>query len=308
MSIYNLTLDSENSLSLALDWGCNMFSWISGGKQVMYCPPDYPAAAWKITGGGNPLLFPSVGRTYDLSGVEPVLGRYSVYGDDNCYDMITHGFLYSCGWELVNETTGPESASVTFKAVIPEEIFTNRYPFRVDFIQTYTLLRNRVELTSEARNMSEQTVPAAFGYHPYFAVSNNTRKGISVELPVSRRLFTNQITQLTGESGPCQGNIDLEEDIYYDHAFDKLTGTRMTLTDSEAGRAVHVDFDPKFEMLFLYSPNSSPFVCIEPWTRGMGEFASLKLPGWQDSGSIPVIEPRQAQKYSASFTVENLTQ
>jgi len=283
-----------------------MFSWKCDGHEIMYRPADYPQAAWKITGGGNPLLFPSVGRTYDYSGSEPVLGRYTIYGDDSYYDMITHGFLYVCTWEVVSECRDNNRVSVTFRAIISDEIRCNRYPFKVDFQQTYTLFSDRVELCSELTNTSDKPAPAAFGYHPYFQVSNSAREGISVDLPVKRHLFVNELTQLSGETEPSDGKTELEKNIYYDHAYDTLTGTRMTLTDNQAGHKVHVDFDPKFEMLFLYSPDGSSFVCIEPWTKGMGAYASLKDSGWENGNKIPVIKPDEQVEYKATFSIEKL--
>ena len=53
----------------------------------MYCPEDLPGSAQKITGGGNPLLFPSVGRTWDHSSGVPVVGTYRIYGLDKTYFM-----------------------------------------------------------------------------------------------------------------------------------------------------------------------------------------------------------------------------
>lgn len=306
MSNYTLNLDSKNTISLALEWGCNMYSWVCDGAEMMYCPPDYPAAAWKITGGGTPLLFPSVGRTYDMSGPEPVLGRYSIYGDDECYDMITHGFLFVCGWEVIEESKTDTSATVTLKAIIPKDIYTNRYPFDVSFFQTFTLSAGKVELTSKMVNNSDKPAPAAFGYHPYFRVSNPKRDGISVNLPVTRRLFINELTQLNGKSEPSDGQMDLQPDIYYDHAFDGITARRMTLTDIIAGRKMHVDFDEKFELLFLYSPDKSDFVCIEPWSRGMGAYADLCKQGWENGKEIPVIKANEQLTYKASFVVEKI--
>jgi galactose mutarotase-like enzyme len=67
-----------------------------------------------------------------------------------------------------------------------------------------------------------------------------------------------------------------------------------------------VDFDSKFEMLFLYSPDASSFVCIEPWTKGMGAYATLKDSGWENGEKIPVIGPGEKVEYKAAFSVEKL--
>jgi len=297
-------LSDDTHISVAPNWGANMFSWVVDGTEIMYCPDDYPGAAWKITGGGNPLLFPSVGRTYNTTGPEPVLGRYEIYGHDRPYEMITHGVLFHCMWTVSDKSSGPGFVSVTYSAGIPDTVRSDNYPFDVSFSQRYTLREKSVELESLLVNSGPGPAPAAFGYHPYFRVSNPRREGISVDLPVTKRMFLDQNTQLNGQSESAEGKIALEPDVYYDHPFSGIIGQRMTLSDSRAGRRVHIDFDESFELLFLYSPDGADFVCVEPWTRGLGGYSALRNPGWENGESIPVLAPGESQSHRAVFSVE----
>jgi galactose mutarotase-like enzyme len=77
----------------------------------------------------------------------------------------------------------------------------------------------------------------------------------------------------------------------------------MSLVDRRAGHTVHVDFDNNCELFFLYSPDGSDFVCIEPWTRGLGAFESLKDPGWESGKLIPVLQPGETIEFKATFGV-----
>lgn len=122
-------IDNKNSFSIAQSWGCNIFSWIVDGKEIMFCPEGYPEAAFKITGGGNPILLPSVGRTWDQSSGEPVLGNYRIYGIDRTFFMPNHGILFFCKWNKIEENQTQDSASVAYELIIPDEVKEKNYPF-----------------------------------------------------------------------------------------------------------------------------------------------------------------------------------
>ncbi len=275
-------LDAGIRCSVAVDWGCNVFDWRENEQPILFCPPDYPDAAWKITGGGNPMLFPAVGRTWDHSSGEPVAGKYRIYGIDKEFNMPSHGILFLCTWKKLEESKTRESISAEYELVVPEKVREENYPFDVGFSIKITLREESLEVVATLHNKDSRPAPAAFGYHPYFRISNKERRGVEVELPVRRHLLLTKDTVLfTGETEAADGRFFLEPDVYYDNAFDTTTGTTMTLIDKKAHRRVRVDFDEKLELFFLFSPDDSEFVCIEPWTRGLGAFESLREPGWE---------------------------
>ena len=47
-------LSEECSFSIAPAWGSNMFSWRSGGQELMYCPEGYREAALFLRWRGQP--------------------------------------------------------------------------------------------------------------------------------------------------------------------------------------------------------------------------------------------------------------
>ena len=98
--------------------------------------------------------------------------------------------------------------------------------------------------------------------------------------------------------------LKLEAGVDYDHVFAGLTGSRMSLVDKQAGRTMNVDFDENFELMTVYAPDGSEFVCIEPWTRGLGAFGELNKPGWESGELIPVIKPGETKTLRAVFGVE----
>ncbi|MHB9038182.1 MAG: aldose epimerase family protein [Armatimonadota bacterium] len=297
-------LSDGTSCEISPDWGCNLFSWTVDGKELMYCPDDYPEAAWKITGGGNPILFPSVGRTWDFSTGEPVQGIYRIHPSDKTWFMPSHGIIYNCKFEKIDETREPDRISVAYELQISEKVKADNYPFDIGLVQRFTLTHDAIELEATITNNDDSPAPAAFGYHPYFRISNSQREGVEVRLPVTKFLKTTEDTVLlTGESEDADGMIDLQPDLYYDHTFTGATGTRMSLIDSEAGHTIHVDYDKKFELFLVYSPDGSDFVCIEPWTRGLGAYMHLLEPEWQSGERIPVLQSGETVSYKATFSV-----
>lgn len=296
-----------DTISIAPDWGCNLFSWRVNGRELMYIPDGYPEAAFKITGGGNPILFPSVGRTWDRSGGTPVAGPWRLFGTDTVFSMPSHGIVYQSRFEKVEEASGADEATVIYRLNMPEAVTRDNYPFHVGLTQRFALKPGAVELEATLTNEGDVPAPAAFGYHPYFRISNPRRDGVTVRLPVAKRLLlTENTVLLTGESEPTDGVLRLDPDLYYDQAFGEPTGNRMTLTDEQAGHAIHVDFGEGFELFFAYAPDGAEFFCIEPWTRGLGAFEHLKDAGWETGALIPVLQPGESRNYRATFSVKAL--
>lgn len=293
------------SCSIAVGWGCNVISWSVKGEELMFCPPELPQQATKASGGGSPLLFPAIGRTWDLN-VEPaVFGEYKIYGSDKTYYMPSHGILFLSAFSRIALEEQPDRISATYQLEVPDEVREQNYPFDVAYTQRFTLTADGIEFETTITNRGEKAAPVAFGHHPYFRISNPRRDGVEVHLPVTEWLKTNPATVLfNGESESADQVLKLKPEVYYDHVFAGTVGNRMSLIDQIAGRRVHVDFDDNFEHLTVFSPDGSDFVCIEPWTRGLGAFCYLDEPGWENSYSVPVLRGGQTKTLKVRFGVE----
>lgn len=297
-------LSRGTSYAVARGWGCNLFSWIVDGRELMSCPAGLPDSARKITGGGAPILFPAVGRTWDLSSGEPVPGRYRVHGLDGTYTMPSHGIVFASEFARVDVTESPDRITATYQLRVPENVRAENYPFDVGLTQRFVFTPTSVELTAAMTNHGDTAAPVAFGYHPYFGVSSPERVGVEARLPITRSLLlTKDTVQLTGESEPADGVMALEAGRYYDNVFGGITGRRMQLIDRLAGHTINVDFDESVELLVVYAPDGADFMCLEPWTRGLGGFGSLREPGWEKGESVPVLQPGEIRTFTSRFSV-----
>lgn len=298
-------LSDGTSFSIAPGWGCNLFSWRVNGTELMYCPEELLTNATKITGGGNPILFPSVGRTWDRSSGTPVASIYRVHGSDKTYFMPNHGTVFLCEFHKTSEESSSDRITATYELVVPDKVREENYPFDVGMVHSFTLTPTAVELKAIVTNNGSSPAPVAFGWHPYFRISNAQREGVEVRLPVTKAVLLGEGTNPpTGETTDTDGIIPLKPDVYYDNAFGCTNGRRMSVIDRKAGRSVHVDFGDWAEIFLVYTPNGTDFVCIEPWSKGLGAFEQLRNPGWENSDAILVLQPGESVTYEAAFSVE----
>ena len=65
--------------AIARELGCNLFSWVVDGREVFHRPAGFPERGLPYE-GGNPLLFPAVGRTWDRSVEPPAADAYRLAG------------------------------------------------------------------------------------------------------------------------------------------------------------------------------------------------------------------------------------
>ncbi len=298
-------LNEGTSFSIAPGWGCNLFSWRVNGAELMYTPPGYPAAATKITDGGNPILFPSVGRTWDRTVDPPVKGVYRIRGSDKTYSMPNHGILFFCDFRKIGEEKGDDRITATYELVVPEQVREENYPFDVGMVHSFTLTPTAVELRAVITNNGDSPAPVAFGWHPYFRISNSRREGVEVRVPVTKEVLLHPDLNLpTGETADTDGVIPLRPGVDYDNAFGCPNGRCMSVIDRKAGRSVHVDFGDWAELFLVYTPAGTDFVCIEPWTKGIGAFEELRNPGWENTDRILVLQPSESVTYESVFSVE----
>lgn len=291
--------------SIARDWGCNLISWVVRDEEIMYCPPELPRSATKITGGGNPILFPSVGRTWDLSGDKPKLGPYRIYGSEQIYHMPNHGVVFNSKFELTGVLKTPYLVTATYALKIPQEVRNQSYPFDVRLVQSFTLKPGRIDLWARITNCDSRPAPVAFGYHPYFRLSSPTREGVEIRLPATKELVLTGDTILpTGETRDFDGVLKLNSGKDYDNAYGGIIGRRASLIDRRAERILHIDFDQNTELLVIYAPDNAEFICIEPWTRGLGAFMHLNEPDWEKTEKIRVLQPGEVMSFSVALTVE----
>ena len=309
MNVETWRIDTDSSFSIAVDRGCNLFSWIVEGRDVFFHPESFLKADATPFDGGNPILFPAVGRTWDRSGSKPAQDVYRVHGRPGQYTMPIHGIVPYCTWEKVSEEKTGEQICLQYRMLVPADVRKRHYPFDVDFMQAFAVGRNgaggnSLVLRATFQNNGKDIAPVACGYHPYFAVAEASRSGVEILVPCRERLVLDpELLVPTGESEPFSGVISVEADEYYDAGFVGVTGRRASVRDRTGKREIRIDVDESVTTFVVYSRPGAPFVCLEPWTAGLGGYEQLRTADWQAGGALPTIKPGEEKTVEITYTV-----
>ena len=289
--------------AIARELGCNLFSWVVDGREVFHRPAGFPERGLPYE-GGNPLLFPAVGRTWDRSVEPPAADAYRLAGHERPLTMPVHGFLDRCRIGSPQVDRSAEYVTLIYAVEVPEALARESYPWPVAVRLELSLTARRVEIELCVRNLGGTPAPYAFGAHPYLAISDPGRDGVSLALPASRTVELDpELLVPSGATPALAEPFRLDPDTSYDHVFTDLSGADAVLTDRGAGRRIAVGYDGSITHLVIYAPRAAPFVCVEPWTAGLDGFSRLIAPAWRDAPPLPLLAAGAEARITVSVSV-----
>lgn len=293
---------SGSSLELVPDAGMVALSWMVAGEEVLALPcgrDEFLAAART---GGLPILYPYAnrlgadsfevcGKRVDLAGV-PSLKR-----DDRRHPI--HGLmLRRGGWSLAVHGPGHLSAELDWGAS-PE--LMRAFPFAHTLRITWTLSGGatpgaavlRVDAAVSADRGAD--VPAAFGWHPYFAVREPATAtlqrapmaGIALGadgLPKDDGLPEECLPAAGAQAAPHTEGVGQGQDALF-----MRTGIAAAADPSpvpvasiiDAHRRIDIRMNGHYPYVQVFSPHGAAFMCVEPMaapTDGLrsGHFTTVR--------------------------------
>ncbi len=218
----------------------------------------------KFWAGQAPNLFPYIGRMEN--------GKYSYKGKE--YEMPKHGFLRKTELEVV------EKSDTFIKFFMTDTDATREiYPFEFKIEISYNLVANRLETIYKVSNRGENVMYFGVGGHPAFNVpfAGDTAKFDDYSLTFSKECKPKQVML----SKECFCTTERKEFPLIDdtklqlHArlFDndavilQEMDRTVVLTSPSTDKEVIVSF-PDFGYIGFWNSaqDTTPFVCIEPWT------------------------------------------
>ena len=289
--------------AIARERGCNLFSWVVEGREAFHRPAGFPERGLPYA-GGTPLLFPAVGRTWNRSVQPPAADTYRLAGHEASLAMPIHGFLDRCRIGPPQVDRSSDYVTLTYAPVVPEALAQASYPWPVALRLELSLTARRVEIELCVRNLGGEAVPYAFGAHPYLAISDPGRDGVSLALPASRAVELDpELLVPSGATRALAEPFRLAPETSYDNVFTDLSGAAAVLTDRGAGRRIAVGYDGAITQLVIYAPRAAPFVCVEPWTAGLDGFSRLADPAWRDVPPLPLLAAGAEARITVSISV-----
>jgi len=250
-------------LRFAPQAGGRLLSWIIDGEEVIHWPEHADWSQPARIRGGNPLLFPFLGR-------HRVDGKIGYWRDaqGTVRELPMHGFARDLPFDAHADVHGAGLRLV----LTDSEATRGGYPFGFRFEAAYTLIDARtLEVTLTTANTGDAALPYYAGHHFYFTLPHTQRAATSLELPPTARRFQ-QADGSISAAEPGEARYTLDEARIHDR-FHCLTGVPsqpVKLTAPGLDRVITIDLNrpdsvPWYAVTTWTEAADSDFYCVEPW-------------------------------------------
>ncbi|CAB4785014.1 unannotated protein [freshwater metagenome] len=240
---------------------------------------------------GMPILAPWANRLrsdkYSALGLSVDLAGLEFERDANALPL--HGTLAGRGeWVVTSETATSCALELDLAA---DELTYSAFPFAA-------LMRVELELSDSTLSVAttlvasgETSVPACFGWHPYFQISNLERNKLRVRRPSAMRVALDDRglpTQEHSEQPAIEGLLGKRsaDDLL-------LLGDDRKFVIESSERRLSLNVGSGYEALQIWIPEGESFICAEPMVVPVAGLSA---------GLFPVAEP--GTPYRAEFSLE----
>lgn len=258
-----------NSTFLALpEKGARLMNWNvtlgdSSVRDILYWPENADLADIAKVRGGNPILFPFNGRTFDRGDI-----FFWRAADGVRRPMPMHGIARQGDFKVIHA-----DARGFVAQLLPGEEARAAYPFDYEFVVTYRFEPLALTCEFALTNLGRQPLPWSAGHHFYFTVPWNeggSRRDYVIRIPAGKRMRQDPTGSLI--AGPRLGTEEsLGNPALIDTFHTALKGNEAVF--GEKGRPgdvsvrIGADSVPPADALFVTwtLADESPFYCVEPW-------------------------------------------
>ncbi|HNH07100.1 MAG TPA: aldose 1-epimerase [Leptospiraceae bacterium] len=287
--------------------GNTVFQIYSHGRTVLFSPVPREDLLKTEQLIGIPLMFPWANRLegnyfyhndkkYILNDNKNTLRR-----DKN--GLPIHGLiLKDKNWkpEIVrnSETGSYYDSSFSFG-----KEFQNLFPFEADLRQEIELIDNKLIFTLTVKNGSSDSFPLSLGYHPYFLVSEEDRKTVSLFTNASSYYETDSKLIPTGKKKksssvlPKDGKLEKKtlDTVFTDFPKGALRYSVLNFKK----RNIRLELIEGFDHLVLFVPEGKDFICMEPM---LGPTNVFNLAHRKKYKGLQKLDP--GRSFRASFSIQ----
>ncbi|MGV2289154.1 aldose epimerase [Trinickia sp. YCB016] len=250
-------------LRIAPQAGGRLLSWQIGGVPVIHWPDSADWSQPARIRGGNPLLFPFLGR-------HRVDGRIGEWRDPAgvVRELPMHGFARDLPFAATVDADG-HGVRMT---LTDTEATRAAYPFAFRFEAAYRLVDPQtldVELT--VTNLGDAPLPHYAGHHFYFTLPHALRGETTVELPPTSRQHQQADGSISAPE-PGEPSYQLDDPRIHDrfHCLSGVPAQPVRLVSPSLRRVVEIDLQrpgsvPWYAATTWTEADTSDFYCVEPW-------------------------------------------
>ena len=212
--------------------------------------------------GGNPILFPFCGRSFD----QGVLHYWHYAGDR--LPMPMHGFARDSKFEIVEISDRGFSATL-----IADERARRCYPFDYEFTILYRFHELSIDTEFRLANRGEQAIPWSAGHHFYFKVpwhEDLSRDDYHISLPAAEA-FRHLSDGTLQSVGRVSSEARLSDPDLYDRIHVGMKRNPIRVSCEGPGFGIEIwmgstNPPPQDAAIVTWTESpDAPFYCVEPW-------------------------------------------
>jgi galactose mutarotase-like enzyme len=281
-----------SSFLAAPELGARLMNWnvtLGDGtiRDIIYWPEIDTLENIASVRGGNPILFPFSGRSYDRGEIQ-----HWRSDDGQRRPMPMHGLARQGKFRTTRLDEGGFSAQF-----IPDEAAKAAYPYDYEFVVSYRFDPLSLFVELQLTNLGSSPIPWSAGHHFYFTLpwsGSRSRKDYVLETSATKYLRRNENGALIDgarvNSKETLDNPALIDLIHTGLKRDIFAVTETATQNRLLFRSGTAHTSPKDLAVVSWTQDEkSPFYCIEPW-MGPPNAAETKV-------GLHTVAPGQMQKF-----------
>ena len=234
-------------------------------REVLHWPDLKDLADFAHAGGGNPVLFPFCGRSFDGGDI-----HFWRAADGVRRPMPLHGIARQCKFDVLRLDERGFSAQL-----IPDDAARASYPFDYEFTVTYRFEPLKLFCEYSLRNLDKQPLPWCAGHHFYFTLPWNEglkREDYTIRIPARKTMKQDFTTGKLLAPGPkFKLRESLANPLLSDTFHAALKSNAVTFGPKNHPGQITVkngaeDVPGENAVFVTWTPDDkAPYYCVEPW-------------------------------------------
>ena len=257
-------------------------------RDVIHWPEVTSLDAFPKVRGGNPILFPFAGRSFDEGEI-----HFWRTPDGVRRPMPMHGIARQGMFKITRLDARGFAAQL-----IPDDAAKEIYPFDYEFVVTYRFEPLGLACEFTLRNLDKQPIPWSAGHHFYFAVpwaDGLRRADFGIRIPSSKTLKQDQNNGSLQPGPSIKTQESMSNPALLDTIHAGLKNNAVVFGPIGAPGEVTVRLgtakvpSPDAAFVTWTEADDSPFYCVEPW-MGPPNAAGNKT-------GLAWVQPGQSQSF-----------
>ncbi|MSU45547.1 MAG: aldose epimerase [Lacunisphaera sp.] len=296
-TIFKWQVGASSFLALP-EMGARLMNWsvtLGDGsvRDIIYWPEIDNLDNLAAVRGGNPILFPFGGRTYDRGEIHQWRAD-----DGERRPMPMHGLARQGKFRTTRLDEGGYSAQF-----VPDDFAKTAYPYDYEFVVSYRFDPLGIFVELQLTNLGTRPMPWSAGHHFYFTLpwsAGRTRKDYLLETTATKHFQRDEKGGLV--AGP---RIEQRETLDNKNLIDLIhTGLRrevFAVTEVPSGsrllfrNGMANSNAQDLAVVTWTQDEKSPYYCIEPW-MGPPNAPETKV-------GLHTVAPGQMQKFYVEITL-----